>query len=134
MIPNGVNTMPHVRSIASNGSAAKDLSTAPKLSGIEAAKQLAAWTAVDHHVRKEHKVCISHLSFSMRRVSNNNQVIGIGSGTLADAVRCSNVLLIHLGMAGSTVPYVVERITSQGVELNKDRVFIPTGMQSRFSK
>ena len=28
---------------------------------------------------------------------------------------------------GSTVPYVVERIVQQGVELNKDRVFIPTG-------
>lgn len=27
---------------------------------------------------------------------------------------------------GSTVPYVVERIYGQG-ELNKDRVFIPTG-------
>ncbi|EGN94413.1 hypothetical protein SERLA73DRAFT_144122 [Serpula lacrymans var. lacrymans S7.3] len=33
--------------------------------------------------------------------------------------------------SGSTVPYVVERIVSQGAELNKDRVFIPTGFQSK---
>jgi ribose 5-phosphate isomerase A len=64
-----------------------------KLSVIEASKRLAAWTAVDRHVKPEHKV------------------IGIGSG--------------------STVPYVVERIVSQGPELNKDRVFIPTGFQSK---
>lgn len=33
--------------------------------------------------------------------------------------------------SGSTVPYVVERIVAQGHELNKDRVFIPTGFQSK---
>ncbi|KAJ3996259.1 ribose 5-phosphate isomerase A-domain-containing protein [Lentinula boryana] len=33
--------------------------------------------------------------------------------------------------SGSTVPYVVERIVSQGAEANKDRVFIPTGFQSK---
>ncbi|KDQ51884.1 hypothetical protein JAAARDRAFT_198755 [Jaapia argillacea MUCL 33604] len=66
---------------------------APKLSDIEASKRLAAWTAVDRHVLREHKV------------------IGIGSG--------------------STVPYVVERIIAQGREANKDRVFIPTGFQSK---
>lgn len=33
--------------------------------------------------------------------------------------------------SGSTVPYVVERILQQGTELNKDRVFIPTGFQSK---
>jgi len=32
---------------------------------------------------------------------------------------------------GSTVPYVVERILQQGQELNKDRVFLPTGFQSQ---
>ena len=32
---------------------------------------------------------------------------------------------------GSTVPYVVERIVQQGAELNKERVFIPTGFQSK---
>jgi len=63
------------------------------LSAIEAAKRLAAYTAVDHHVFPHHKV------------------IGIGSG--------------------STVPYVVERIVAQGAELNKTRVFIPTGFQSK---
>ncbi|KAI8973102.1 ribose 5-phosphate isomerase [Trametes punicea] len=55
---------------------------------IEAAKRLAAWTAVDRHILPEHKVC-------------------------------------------STVPYVVERIVAQGKEVNKDRVFIPTGFQSK---
>ncbi len=40
-----------------------------------------------------------------------SQVIGIGSG--------------------STVPYVVERILAQGATLNADRVFIPTGFQSK---
>ncbi|KAI0081356.1 ribose 5-phosphate isomerase [Panus rudis PR-1116 ss-1] len=60
---------------------------------IEEAKRLAAWTAVDKHVLKDHKI------------------IGIGSG--------------------STVPYVVERIVAQGAEVNKDRVFIPTGFQSK---
>lgn len=29
------------------------------------------------------------------------------------------------------MPYVVERIVAQGPELNKDRVFIPTGFQSK---
>jgi len=33
--------------------------------------------------------------------------------------------------SGSTVPYVVERIFGQGPELNKNRVFIPTGFQSK---
>jgi len=33
--------------------------------------------------------------------------------------------------SGSTVPYVVERIFGQGPELNMDRVFIPTGFQSK---
>jgi ribose 5-phosphate isomerase A len=30
---------------------------------------------------------------------------------------------------GSTVPYVVERILQQGLEVNKDRIFIPSGRQ-----
>ncbi|KAJ7319120.1 ribose 5-phosphate isomerase A-domain-containing protein [Mycena albidolilacea] len=63
------------------------------LSVLERSKQLAAWTAVDQHVKPEHRV------------------IGIGSG--------------------STVPYVVERIVQLGAEPNQDRVFIPTGFQSK---
>ncbi|KAJ7705380.1 ribose-5-phosphate isomerase [Mycena rosella] len=63
------------------------------LSVLEKSKQLAAWTAVDHHVKSEHRV------------------IGIGSG--------------------STVPYVVERIVQLGAEANQERVFIPTGFQSK---
>jgi len=63
------------------------------LTGVEASKQLAAWTAVDRHLKPEHRV------------------VGIGSG--------------------STVPYVVQRIIAQGPEVNKNRVFIPTGFQSK---
>lgn len=78
-----------------NTSGAVPVSTATEkpLSVIEASKRLAAWTAVDQHVKPEHRV------------------IGIGSG--------------------STVPYVVERIVKQGAEANKNRVFIPTGFQSK---
>lgn len=46
-----------------------------------------------------------------RHVLPKHKVIGIGSG--------------------STVPYVVERIVQQGEEVNKGRVFIPTGFQSK---
>ncbi|KAJ7793930.1 ribose 5-phosphate isomerase A-domain-containing protein [Mycena olivaceomarginata] len=63
------------------------------LSVLERSKQLAAWTAVDQHVKPEHRV------------------IGIGSG--------------------STVPYVVERIVQLGAGPNQERVFIPTGFQSK---
>ncbi|KAJ8519741.1 hypothetical protein ONZ45_g3373 [Pleurotus djamor] len=73
--------------------AAAEASVLKPLSPIEASKRLAAYTAVDQHVKPEHRV------------------IGIGSG--------------------STVPYVVERIVQQGFEANKDRVFIPTGFQSK---
>ncbi|WWD21969.1 ribose-5-phosphate isomerase [Kwoniella shandongensis] len=65
----------------------------PVLPAVEAAKRLAAFSAVDRHVGLEHKV------------------IGIGSG--------------------STVPYVVDRIVAQGLQANKDRVFLPTGFQSK---
>lgn len=33
--------------------------------------------------------------------------------------------------AGSTVPYVVERIVQQGANVNADRWFVPTGFQSK---
>ncbi|KAI0828507.1 ribose 5-phosphate isomerase [Trametes gibbosa] len=46
-----------------------------------------------------------------RHILPEHKVIGIGSG--------------------STVPYVVERIVSQGRSMNKDRVFIPTSFQSK---
>jgi len=46
-----------------------------------------------------------------KHILPNHKIIGIGSG--------------------STVPYVVERIVHQGAELNKERVFIPTGFQSK---
>ncbi|ODN75275.1 ribose-5-phosphate isomerase [Cryptococcus amylolentus CBS 6039] len=46
-----------------------------------------------------------------RHVLPEHKVIGVGSG--------------------STVPYVVDRILAQGFEVNKDRVFLPTGFQSK---
>jgi len=46
-----------------------------------------------------------------RHILPHHTVIGIGSG--------------------STVPYVVERIVAQGAEVNRNRVFIPTGFQSK---
>ncbi len=48
------------------------------------------------------------MACAQRKADGDVQVIGIGSG--------------------STVPFVVERIVAQGPEVNKDRVFIPTGM------
>lgn len=39
-------------------------------------------------------------------------------------------IVIGIG-SGSTVPYVVERIVAQGADVNKHRVFIPTGFQSK---
>lgn len=52
----------------------------------------------------------SHMAVD-RHVKPHHKVIGIGSG--------------------STVPYVVERILSQGEQANQSRVFIPTGFQSK---
>ncbi|WVQ68876.1 ribose-5-phosphate isomerase [Kwoniella europaea PYCC6329] len=46
-----------------------------------------------------------------RHIGLQHKVIGIGSG--------------------STVPYVVDRIVAQGYQANKDRVFLPTGFQSK---
>ncbi|WWC67566.1 ribose-5-phosphate isomerase [Kwoniella pini CBS 10737] len=46
-----------------------------------------------------------------RHIALQHKVIGIGSG--------------------STVPYVVDRILAQGFDANKDRVFLPTGFQSK---
>jgi hypothetical protein len=42
-----------------------------------------------------------------------------------------SALSFSLALAGSTVPYVVERILQQGEERNRDRVFLPTGFQSQ---
>ncbi|KAF5354310.1 hypothetical protein D9756_007205 [Leucocoprinus leucothites] len=84
------------------------------LSPIEASKRLAAYTAVDHHVKPEHTI------------------IGIGSGMSLQSARKNPGILSRSDYAlGSTVPYVVERIVQQGVEANKKRVFIPTGFQSK---
>jgi len=40
-------------------------------------------------------------------------------------------VILSLAPAGSTVPYVVERILQQGEERNRNRVFLPTGFQSQ---
>ncbi|KAG9315320.1 ribose-5-phosphate isomerase [Chiua virens] len=82
------------------------------MSAVEESKRLAAYTAVDKHILPHHKVLlVGSMSASLARYSYTAQIIGIGSG--------------------STVPYVVDRIVQQGAELNKGRVFIPTGFQSK---
>ena len=53
-------------------------------------------------------LCLPHLA---HYAYTHPQIIGIGSG--------------------STVPYVVERIVAQGAEANRDRIFVPTGFQSK---
>ena len=90
------------------------MSTSVQLQPIEAAKRLAAYAAVDRHVKPEHKVRrMGHTTDNLVYKLRTNvcifacQVIGIGSG--------------------STVPYVVERIMAQGAEANRGRKFIPTG-------
>ncbi|KAG6879406.1 hypothetical protein C0992_002888 [Termitomyces sp. T32_za158] len=79
---------------------------------IEASKKLAAYTAVDKHIKPEHIVGdYSTLLFQHQKLTGTLKIIGIGSG--------------------STVPYVVDRIVQQGVEANKGRIFVPTGFQSK---
>lgn len=46
------------RTISSSAVEASTQSSAPQLTGVEASKQLAAWTAVDRHIKPEHKVCV----------------------------------------------------------------------------
>jgi len=50
--------------------------------------------------------------------------------TAVDKHVCPEHKVIGVG-SGSTVPYVVERIVAQGSSANADRVFIPTGFQSK---
>ena len=76
----------------------------PVLPAVEAAKRLAAFAAVDRHVGPDDKVS---RGVYLRATMLTPQVIGIGSG--------------------STVPYVVDRIVAQGEEINRNRVFVPTG-------
>jgi len=72
-----------------------------------------------------------HLPYAIKlRTNESSQVIGIGSGTYRPNPLCvaESSYETH---TGSTVPYVVERILQQGQELNRDRVFLPTGFQSQ---
>ena len=95
-------------------------------SEIEASKQQAAWAAVDGHILPHHTV-----SFSLRLVVSCgwSQIWNVGHRN-----RLRYVYFIKCGTErmsrreiGSTVPYVVERIVAQGAEVNRNRVFIPTG-------
>ncbi|KAG6812700.1 ribose-5-phosphate isomerase rki1 [Tricholoma furcatifolium] len=81
------------------------------LNVIESSKRLAAYTAVDQHIKPEHTI------------------IGIGSGKIM-TVLCVR-LILNCTPIGSTVPYVVDRIVQQGPEVNKKRIFVPTGFQSK---
>jgi ribose 5-phosphate isomerase len=61
------------------------------------------------------------------------QLIGIGSGlTIPTPLDFDFVTDYVARLVGSTVPYVVEKIIAQGKELNKGRVFIPTGLWFQF--
>jgi len=54
----------------------------PKLTGVEASKQLAAWTAVDRHIGPEHRVriCSGASILNVGSCNSVDKVIGIGSG------------------------------------------------------
>ena len=91
---------------------------------IETSKRLAAYTAVDQHVKPEHTVGCLSCPYNLT-VDQVIKIIGIGSGG-RDQCYIHVLLQLTIGIPGSTVPYVVERIMQQG-EVNKDRVFIPTG-------
>ncbi|KAJ7595904.1 ribose 5-phosphate isomerase A-domain-containing protein [Mycena floridula] len=54
----------------------------------------------------------------------------LAAHSAVDAHITPNVRIVGIG-SGSTVPYVVERIVQQGEEANRERVFVPTGFQSK---
>ena len=64
----------------------------PKLTGVEASKQLAAWTAVDRHIGPEHRVriCSGASILSVGSCDNVDKVIGIGSGNYVVAPAIPN--------------------------------------------
>lgn len=53
----GISAPPTAASRTISNSAV-EAAPGPKLTGVEASKQLAAWTAVDQHIKPEHKVCV----------------------------------------------------------------------------
>jgi len=67
---------------------------------------------------------------SMSQLSAIEQSKQLAAYTAVDKHILPHHKIIGIG-SGSTVPYVVERIVQQGAELNKDRIFIPTGFQSK---
>jgi hypothetical protein len=56
------------------------------LSVLERSKQLAAWTAVDQHVKPEHRVGI--VPFHYSGLTATFKVIGIGSGIYSSSCMC----------------------------------------------
>lgn len=91
---------------------------------VEASKRLAAWTAVDMHVTKDCQVCVVLFRCRLSLVDCNMRM----GDSWIEKERADHGCMQVIGIgSGSTVPYVVERIVSQGPEVNKDRVFIPTG-------
>ena len=104
----------------------------PVLSVIEASKRLAAWTAVDRHVRPEYKVRFSFAAACVRAINASTGHRHRFWYTHTSRRACTAVLIRFFPWCpGSTVPYVVERIVAQGRDINRDRVFIPTGFQSK---
>lgn len=91
---------------------------------IEQSKKLAAYNAVDHHVKPEHKVSSSILGTIVFKACFRSL-----ESVLVRVVYCCGAHYVLSLWQGSTVPYVVERIIQQGLEANKDRVFISSGTQ-----
>ncbi|KAF8836480.1 ribose 5-phosphate isomerase [Paxillus ammoniavirescens] len=67
---------------------------------------------------------------TMSKLSPIEQSKRLAAYTAVDKHVLPEHKIVGIG-SGSTVPYVVERIVQQGKELNKDRIFIPTGFQSK---
>lgn len=81
------------------------------LSALEAAKQLAAYVAVDEHILPHHRVI--GIGFVLRLATPN-----LLQPSKQLSWRCWR---LNEFRSGTTVPYVVERIVQQGHETNESR-------------
>ena len=91
---------------------------------IEQSKRLAAYQAVDNHIKPQHRVSCHSLG---HRAECDIVPEGHWHRVWYDRIFSFATLSPDFDGKGSTVPYVVERIVQQGAAVNKGRVFIPTG-------
>lgn len=99
------------------------------MSIVEESKRLAAYAAVDKHVLPHHKVpqydpCRRLSGYTHPHRDHRDRFGYVHIPQYLPLIQMSSSL-------GSTVPYVVDRIVQQGAGLNKERVFVPTGFQSK---